>query len=319
MSAVVAPTRHLLQRFLSHRLAVLSVVLLFCIVSIAIFAPWLTKIDPNAIDQLHWNGYPLAPGVAGHLLGTDESGRDLLARLMYGARVSLTVALGAVAMQIVIGTALGAVAGYYGGWVDYVIMRSVDVVLSIPLLPLLLVLTAIVADTSNKAALSFGTIILIIGLLSWPSVTRLVRADFLSLREKEYIEAARAIGCSDARIIIRHLLPNAIAPIIVQATLAVADVIITESTLSFLGFGIQPPTASWGNMLANAEANMPIAPWAAIFPGLCIFVTVLAVSYVGDGLRDAFDPHFNPENRPQSRGARAAFGRKVEPSAEVPT
>jgi peptide/nickel transport system permease protein len=279
------------SRFLAHKPALLGLFVLAVITLCAIFAPLLWSLNPDAIDQVHWSGYPLAPGVAGHPLGTDESGRDLLARLMYGARISLLVAVGAVAMQMVIGTALGAIAGYFGGWVDYAIMRVADVFLSIPLLPLLLVLTAIVEDTSSKAALSFGVIIVILGMLSWPPTTRLVRADFLTLREREYVEAARAIGCSDLRIIMRHLLPNAFAPIIVQATLSIADVIITESTLSFLGFGVQPPTASWGNMLANAEANMPIAPWAAIFPGLCIFATVLSANYIGDGLRDAFDPH----------------------------
>jgi peptide/nickel transport system permease protein len=279
------------SRFLAHKPALVGAFVLAAITLCAIFAPLLWSVNPDAIDQLHWSGYPLAPGVGGHPLGTDESGRDLLARLMYGARISLLVAVGAVAMQMVIGTALGAIAGYFGGWVDYAIMRTADIFLSIPLLPLLLVLTAIVEDTSSRAALSFVVIIVILGALSWPPTTRLVRADFLTLREKEYVEAARAIGCSDLRIITRHLLPNAFAPIIVQATLSIADVIITESTLSFLGFGIQPPTASWGNMLANAEANMPIAPWAAIFPGLCIFATVLSANYIGDGLRDAFDPY----------------------------
>jgi peptide/nickel transport system permease protein len=240
---------------------------------------------------VNWQGYPLAPGVAHHILGTDENGRDLLARLMFGARISLTVALFAVIMEISIGTFLGAIAGYYGGWVDFVIMRATDVVLSIPLLPLLLVLTAIVAGTSNKASLNFGVIVILIGGLSWPSVARLVRASFLSLREREFAEAAKAVGNRDGRIIFRHLLPNAVAPIIVQATLEVANVIILESTLSFLGFGIQPPTASWGNMLANAQSNITVAPWAAIFPGLCILVTVLAINYLGDGLRDALDPN----------------------------
>ncbi len=210
---------------------------------------------------------------------------------MFGAQISLTVAFFAVLMELTIGTVLGAIAGYYGGWVDYSIMRVTDVFLSIPLLPLLLVLTAIVAASSNKASLGFGVIVVIIGGLSWPPVARLVRASFLSLREKEFAEAARALGNRDGRIIFRHLLPNAVAPIIVQGTLEVANVIILESTLSFLGFGIQPPTASWGNMLANAESNMAIAPWVAIFPGLCILVTVLAINYLGDGLRDALDPN----------------------------
>jgi len=278
------------KRFRRHRLALLGAVVIVTVGLIAILAPILHLQDPNAIDQAHWMGDPLAPGVAGHLLGTDENGRDLLARLVFGAQISLTVALFAVIMELTIGTVIGAIAGYYGGWIDYALMRLTDVFLSIPLLPLLLVLTAIVAASSNKAALGFWVIVVIIGGLSWPPVARLVRASFLSLREKEFCEAARAIGNRDGRIIFRHLLPNAVAPIIVQGTLEVANVIILESTLSFLGFGIQPPTASWGNMLANAESNMAIAPWVAVFPGLCILITVLAINYLGDGARDALDP-----------------------------
>ncbi len=279
------------KRFRKHKLALLGAVVLCAIAVVVAFAKFLAPADPNYIDQVHWSGYPLAPGVAGHLLGTDESGRDLLSRLMYGGQISLTIAFFTVLMQLTIGTIVGAVSGYYGGWIDYILMRITDVFLSIPLLPLLLVLTAIVAASSNKAALGLGVIVVIIGGLSWPGVARLVRASFLSLREKEFCEAARALGNRDLRIIFRHLLPNAIAPILVQGTLSVASVIIVESTLSFLGFGIQPPTASWGNMLANAESNMAIAPWVAIFPGLCILVTVLAINYLGDGLRDALDPN----------------------------
>jgi peptide/nickel transport system permease protein len=279
------------RRFRKHRIAPIGAVVIILLGLVAIFANLIAPADPNFIDQAHWNGYPLAPGVAGHLLGTDENGRDLLSRLIFGARISLTVALVSVFLEISIGTVLGAIAGYYGGWIDFVIMRITDVVLSIPLLPLLLVLTAIVAATSNKASLNFLSIVLIIGFLSWPAVARIVRASFLSLREREYAEAARALGNSDNRIIFRHLLPNAVAPIIVQATLEIANIIILESTLSFLGFGIQPPTASWGNMLANASSNMTIAPWVAIFPGLCILITVLAINYLGDGLRDALDPN----------------------------
>ncbi|GAC1417980.1 MAG: ABC transporter permease [Candidatus Velthaea sp.] len=279
------------RRFRKHRIAPIGAAVLIVMIVVAALANLITPADPNFIDQAHWTGYPLAPGIAGHILGTDENGRDLLARLMFGARISLTVAIFAVVMEITIGTVLGAIAGYYGGWIDFWLMRITDVVLSIPLLPLLLVLTAIVAATSNKASLNFLTIVIIIGGLSWPAVARLVRASFLSLREREFAEAARALGNRDGRIIFRHLLPNAVAPIIVQATLEIANVIITESTLSFLGFGIQPPTASWGNMLANASSNMTNAPWVAIFPGLCILVTVLAINYLGDGLRDALDPN----------------------------
>lgn len=279
------------RRFRRHKLALAGAIVFGIMLLVAILANVISPWDPNFIDQVHWSGYPLAPGVAGHILGTDENGRDLLSRLIFGARISLTVAIFAVTMEILLGTILGAVAGFYGKAIDFTIMRITDVVLSIPLLPLLLVLTAIVAQTSNKAALNFASIVLIIGFVSWPPVARIVRAVFLSLREREYAEAARAIGNRDARIIFRHLLPNAMAPIIVQATLEVANVIILESTLSFLGFGIQPPTASWGNMLANAQANMAIAPWAAVFPGLCILVTVLAINYLGDGLRDALDPN----------------------------
>ena len=209
---------------------------------------------------------------------------------MFGAQISLTVAVSAVLMELIIGTLLGALAGYYGGWVDYLLMRITDVFLSIPLLPLLLVLTGIVAASSTKAALSFYVIVIIIGGLSWPSVARLVRASFLSLREREYAEAARAVGNGDLRIMLRHLLPNAMAPLIVQATLDVANVIIVESVLSFLGFGIQPPTASWGNMLSNAEATLQDQWWAAVFPGLCILFTVLAINYIGDGLATPLTP-----------------------------
>ncbi len=285
------------RRFRKHKLAMAGAIVLLCMIVIAVFAWKFAPFDPNAIDNVHWQGNPLPPcfqdagQCGGHLLGSDENGRDLLSRLMYGAQISLTVGVAAVVMELIIGTLLGAVAGYYGGWVDYVMMRITDVFLSIPLLPLLLTLTAIVAASSSKASLGFGVIVVIIGALSWPGVARLVRASYLSLREREYTEAAKALGNGDTRIMLRHLLPNAIAPIIVQATLDVANVIVLESTLSFLGFGIQPPTASWGNMLANAESNLEVAWWAAVFPGLCILITVLAINYIGDGLRDALDPN----------------------------
>lgn len=289
--AFVERRNNVWRRFRHHRVALLGGIVLVFLALAAAGGHFVYQVDPNAIDQANWNGTPLAPGVAGHPLGTDENGRDLLARMLAGAQISLTVAIFAVLMEVLIGTLIGALAGYYGGWIDFLLMRFTDVVISIPILPLLLVLTAIVSATSNKAALGTTVIVVLIGILSWPTVARLVRASFLSLREREFAEAARALGARDGRIIFRHLLPNAIAPIIVTSTLDVAGVIILESTLSFLGFGIQPPTASWGNMLANAQSNITIAPWVAIFPGLCILVTVLAINYLGDGLRDAIDPN----------------------------
>ena len=278
------------KKFSRHRLALGGAVVLMVFVLAAILAKWLAPYDPAAIDPA-WQGTPLGIGQFHHLLGTDELGRDMLSRLMYGGQISLTLAVVAMAIEVIVGTILGAFAGFFGGWVDYALMRLTDIFLSIPLLPLLLVLTGIVAATSSKASLNFVTIAGIIGLLSWPTVARLVRGAFLSLREKEFCEAARAIGSKNTSIMFKHLLPNAVAPIIVQATLDVANIIILESALSFLGFGIQPPTASWGSMLANAQENVQIAWWAAVFPGLCIFITVLAINYMGDGLRDALDPN----------------------------
>jgi peptide/nickel transport system permease protein len=285
-----------LTRLRRHKLAIAGFFVLGVILFGAIFAQLLAPFDPNAIDNA-WQGNPLPPcfldatACAHHLLGSDEVGRDLLSRLLFGARISLTIGILTVVMEITIGTILGAVAGYYGGWVDWAVMRVTDVFLSIPLLPLLLVLTAIVAASSSKASLNFGVIVVIIGALSWPGVARLVRASFLTLREREFTEAARAVGNRDGRIIFRHLLPNAVAPIVVQATLDVANIIVLESTLSYLGFGVQPPTASWGNMLANSQATLQTAWWDAVFPGLCILFTTLSINYIGDGLRDALDPN----------------------------
>ncbi len=285
------------RRFRRHRLAVAGIVVLLVMLLGAVFAGQIAGVNPDVIDEAHWNGPALPPCFVnssqcfGHVLGTDEVGRDEFSRLLYGARISITLAVTAVLMEITIGTLLGALAGYYGGIVDYLLMRVTDVFLSIPILPLLLVLTGIVAAKSTKAALGFGSIVLIIGVLSWPTVARLVRANFLTLREREYVEAARAVGNGDARIIFRHILPNTVAPIVVQATLDVANVIILESVLDFLGFGIQPPTPSWGNMLANSQANLEQAWWAAVFPGLCILATTLAINFIGDGLRDALDPN----------------------------
>lgn len=225
-------------------------------------------------------------------MGTDELGRDLLTRILYGARASLSIGILAVLLAVTIGTLIGAVAGFYGRAIDNILMRFTDFMLAFPTLFLLILLTLILRSF-NIPELSTGIlpIVLVIGLLSWMTVARLVRASFLSLKEKEFVEAARCSGASDLRLIIRHILPNAISPIIVAATLRIASAIITESGLSYLGFGVQPPVPTWGNMLKNAQAQMTYAPWTAIFPGLMIFIAVIAINYVGDGLRDALDPY----------------------------
>jgi peptide/nickel transport system permease protein len=226
-----------------------------------------------------------------HLFGTDELGRDLLMRIWVGGRVSLLIGVSAMLISIFIGTIVGAVAGFYGGWIDNLLMRFTDFMLSIPTLFILL-LVAQLLRTMNVPEISGGPvpIIVIIGALSWMGAARLVRGQFLSLKAKEFVEAARVAGAKNDRIMWRHILPNAASPIIVAATLRVGNAIITESTLSFLGFGIQPPMPTWGNMLKSAQSQMTTAPWVAIFPGLMIVATVIAINYIGDGLRDALDP-----------------------------
>jgi len=216
-------------------------------------------------------------------MGTDQLGRDQLSRLMHGGKFSLQVGVLATVVAVLAGTVLGALAGYYGGLADSIIMRFTDFMLSVPRLLVLLLVGGV-----------FGTslvlIIALIGLTAWMHVARLVRAAFLSLREREFVEAARALGAGDARLIVRHILPNALGPVIVAATLGVAGAILAESTLSYLGYGVQPPTPTWGNMLQNAQSEMYAAPWLAIFPGLLIFATIMSINFVGDGLRDALDP-----------------------------
>jgi peptide/nickel transport system permease protein len=225
-------------------------------------------------------------------MGTDPLGRDLLTRVLYGGRISMLVGLLVVAITLIIGIPVGAVAGYFGGTVDNVLMRITDAALSLPALLVLILLSAILreVDLPLIESNSVATIALVIGLLSWMTVARLVRASFLAIREKDFVIAARSLGASDFRIMIRHILPNAVGPIIVEATLEMGYAIMQESGLSFLGFGIQPPTPSWGNLLSNAQAHLSEHPWLAIFPGLMIFLVIIAINYIGDGLRDAFDP-----------------------------
>jgi len=222
------------------------------------------------------------PGLS-HLFGTDDLGRDILSRVIYGSWVSLLVGFVAVGIATVIGIIVGASAGYYGGWVDTVIMRFVDTMLSIPTFFLIL---AVITFLDS----SIWNIMAVIGLTSWMGVARLVRAEFLSLKEREFVLAARALGASDVRIIVRHILPNALSPVFVSAVLGVAGAILTESVLSFLGIGVQPPTASWGNILTAGKDNIEIAWWISVFPGLAILLTVLAYNLLGEGIRDAIDP-----------------------------
>ncbi len=275
----MSPTRLALRRFLRHRLAVISLVLLALLILAAIFAPLVSPYDPLAQDA---NNTLIGPSST-HLLGTDDLGRDILSRLIYGGRVTLTIGFGATAVVLLLGIVIGAVAGYAGGWVDNVLMRFVDLVLSFPALFLLLILAA-------AAGVSLLSIILFIGLFGWMYLARLVRGEFLVLREMEYIEAARAVGVGGWRTVWRHMLPNTIASIIVNATFSIAAAMYIEAALDFLGFGLSPEIPTWGNMLAESESYIAVNPLLTIAPGVVLTVAILAVNFVGDGLRDAFDP-----------------------------
>jgi len=280
------------RAFRRHKPAMIgsAIVLLFALS--AILAPFLSSYDPEKTDLDRM----LQPPSVQHIMGTDELGRDLLTRIFYGGRVSLSIGVMAMALAVTVGAVIGGLAGFYGGWVDNVLMRFVDVMLAFPSLFVLIILALALRDLPIEALrgtafASVFSIVLVIAVLAWMQVARLVRASFLALKEKEFIEAARCAGVPNLRIMLRHLLPNAMSPIIVAATFRVATSIITESGLSYLGFGVQPPTPTWGNMLKNAQDQMTRAPWTAIFPGLMIFVAVVAINFVGDGLRDALDPY----------------------------
>ncbi|MDL1969442.1 MAG: ABC transporter permease [Candidatus Desulfofervidaceae bacterium] len=267
------------ERFLNNKLGVASAVFLMALFIVSWLAPWLAPYDPVAIDT---HAILLPPSLQ-HPFGTDMLGRDVLSRVIYGARISLKVGFVAVGIATVIGTLLGALAGYYGGLIDALIMRLVDIMLCFPSFFLILAVVAFLEP-------SIWNIMVVIGLTSWMGVARLVRAEFLSLKERDFILAARAIGASDFRIICRHLLPNALAPILVSATLGIPGAILTEAALSFLGIGVQPPTPSWGNMLTAGKDNLDIAWWLSVFPGLAILLTVLAYNLLGEAIRDALDP-----------------------------
>jgi peptide/nickel transport system permease protein len=268
------------ERFRAHRPALIGVFVLATLALLSAAAPLVSPYDPDKTALL----LIYEPPSFAHPFGTDDLGRDLATRILYGGRVSLAVGLLAVTVAVSIGTLVGVIAGYYGGWVDSLLMRFVDMMYSFPRLFLLILFGVFFKG------MTIGVIVLVLGVLSWMTTSRLVRASFLSLKQREFVEAARSVGASDRRIIVRHLLPNSLAPIIVAATLGVAAAIIAESTLSFLGLGIQPPTSSWGNMLNHATSDMDKAPWIAIFPGLFIFLAVVSINFIGDGLRDALDP-----------------------------
>ena len=284
------------RRFVRHRLAVASLAVLAVLVLAAAGAPLIEALlDLNASTTSLFQRFQ-PPSVA-HPMGTDEAGRDLLARLLRGGRVSLAVALAAALTSAVIGTAIGLIAGYYGGWFDATLMRFTDGVIALPLLPLLIVLAAV--DLSKLSLpdaivqsedISLYRIVLIISMVGWTTVARLVRAETLSLKTREFVRAAVAQGATGGRIMRLHILPNAASPIIVATTLSVGNIILFESVLSFLGLGIQPPTPSWGNMLINAQDLVWQAPELAVWPGLAIFGTVIAFTVLGDGLQDALDP-----------------------------
>ncbi len=235
--------------------------------------------DPGAIDI----GLRLQPPGLHHWLGTDDLGRDVFARILYGARISLLVGFVAVGIATSLGIVAGALAGYYGRWIDALLMRCVDIMLCFPTFFLILAVIAFLEP-------SIWNIMIIIGLTGWMGVARLIRAEFLSLRERDFVQAARALGASDARIIFRHILPNALSPVLVSATLGVAGAILTESALSFLGIGVQPPTPSWGNMLIAGKQTLGSAWWLSACPGLAILLTVLGYNLLGEGIRDALDP-----------------------------
>ena len=273
------------RRFRKHKLALIATVLLVLLAGSAILAPWIAPYDPNFEN---YNAFDGAPPTGAHIMGLDFAGRDVFSRVLYGGRISLLIGFSSMISAITLGTLLGAVAGYFGGWVDNVVMRLTDMMLSFPLYLLLFVLSVFIAG--NTGGLNIAMIVLVIMVVSWTYIARLVRGEFLSLKERDYILAARAVGAGPVDIIVHHLLPNAIAPIVVSATLLVGNTIILESVLSFFGFGVQPPTSSWGSMLYDAQENMASAPWAAIYPGLMILLTVLSVNLLGDGLRDALDP-----------------------------
>jgi len=271
--------RSIFKKALSNPLAFAGFVIILLIFWLAMLAPFIAPYDPNDIDV---KAILLEPSMQ-HWMGTDGLGRDVLSRMLHGGRISLLVGLVAVGISTAIGVLLGAIAGFYRGWTDVFIMRLVDVMLSIPSFFLILAVIAFLTP-------SIINIMIVIGLTSWMGVTRLVRAEFLSLSEREFVTASRTLGARDIRLIFKHLLPNSLTPIIVSAVLGVAGAVLMESGLSFLGLGVQAPQASWGNILTDGKEYIQFAWWLSLFPGLAILITVLGYNLLGEGLRDALDP-----------------------------
>ncbi|MCK5491786.1 MAG: ABC transporter permease [Candidatus Omnitrophica bacterium] len=268
-----------MKKLLRNKLALSGAAIIIVMSIFAVFAPFMSPYPPNEIEV----GSYLLPPSSAHLLGTDMLGRDLFSRMAYGARISLSVGLISVSIAVLIGICLGSLAGFYGGKIDMLIMRFVDIMLCFPNIFLILALVALLEP-------SIMIIMAVIGLTSWMGISRLVRAEILSLKERDFVLAAKASGVSNLKIISRHLVPNAIGPVIVSATLGVAAAILVESSLSFLGIGVQPPTPSWGNILMDAKSSLGIAWWMTLFPGISIFITVLGYNLLGEGLRDMLIP-----------------------------
>ncbi|UCF60643.1 MAG: ABC transporter permease [Anaerolineaceae bacterium] len=281
-------------RFKRHKMAVIGVVILILLILYSVVgAFFFTEAEANHTDLT----LKFKPPSSEHPLGTDVIGRDILARTIFGGQISLMIGLSAMIVQVMVGVLIGAIAGYYGGLLDSILMRFTEAMFNIPQLPLLLVLSKMLSDKIPSVNLfgrefsgSVVVIVAVIGLTSWMGLARIVRANFLSLREQDFVTAAKCIGASNASIIFEHILPNTMAPVIVNATLGVANAIINEAYVSFLGVGVMPPTATWGNMLNGAYKYIESAPWLWIFPGGLIVLTVLSINFVGDGLRDALDP-----------------------------
>ena len=267
------------RRLKSNKLALGGSILVLTLFIVAFLAPLISLYDPAEINVKEI----LLPPSKAHLLGTDELGRDVFSRMIWASRVSLKVGFIAVGIAVGIAIILGSLAGYYGGRVDNIIMRFVDIMLCFPTFFLILAVIAILEP-------SITNIMIVIGITGWPGIARLLRAEFLSLKEREFVAAARALGASDGRIIFKHILPNALAPVVVAVTLGVAGAILTESALSFLGIGVQPPTPSWGNILTSGKAYIDFAWWLSLFPGLAILITVLGYTLLGEGLKDALNP-----------------------------